>query len=287
MFVRVRICLNFKNYAINYLYKFKPFIMRKFWFLFITASLLLSCNNDKKTADAPEQSGEKADAATSTSSSAAMEVKQTPLQIASKPYEKLLGSYVGPFGTNRITMLVTTVAGDSVVGRTIVGGNDRPFRGTFKQSGSLFSFNAKEPGDHKDDGEFNFTIDEKSPDKVSGSWKPFVKGRPGKEYSLDRRKFQYDASVGTFPEASQRLLKAKDVENMMKEDLEFMRNEIFARHGFCFNKKSMRQRFEMEDWYVPNTVDIRGFLTAIEKKNIEFIKRYEKYAQEYGDEYGR
>ena len=45
--------------------------------------------------------------------------------------------------------------------------------------------------------------------------------------------------------------------------------------------------FEMEDWYVPNTVDIRGFLTDIEKKNIEMIKRYEKYADEYGDEYGR
>jgi hypothetical protein len=77
------------------------------------------------------------------------------------------------------------------------------------------------------------------------------------------------------------------VENMMKEDLQFMRNEIFARHGFCFNKRELRQLFEMEDWYVPNTVDIRGFLTEIEKKNITLIKRYEKYADEYGDEYGR
>jgi len=287
IFVRVRICLNFKNNTIINLNKFKPFAMRKFLFLFVTASLLLSCNNDKKTAEAPEQSNEKADATTSTSASATTELKQTPLQIASKPYEKLLGSYVGPFGTNKITMLITAVAGDSVVGRTIVGGNDRPYRGSFKQNGSLFSFNGKEPGDHKDDGEFNFAIDEKSPDKLQGSWKPFAKGRPGKEYALDRRKFQYNAAVGTFPEASQRLLKAADLENMMKEDLEFMRNEIFARHGFCFNRKNMRQMFEMEDWYVPNTVDIRGFLTAVEKKNIELIKRYEKYADEYGDEYGR
>ena len=259
--------------------------MRKFLLLLLAGSFLLACNNDKKTAETPAQSDEKADAATTASVIAAL--KQTPLQIASKPYEKLLGSFVGPFGTNRITMLVTAVAGDSVVGRTIVGGNDRPFRGTFKQSGTLFSFNAKEPGNHKDDGEFNFSIDETAPDKVKGSWKPFAKGRPGKEYTLDRRKFQYNPGVGSFPEASQRLLKAKDLENMMKEDLQFMRNEIFARHGFCFNKKELRQMFEMEDWYVPNTVDIRGLLTAIEKKNIEMIKRYEKYAEEYGDEYGR
>ena len=184
-------------------------------------------------------------------------------------------------------MLITAVAGDSVVGRTIVGGNDRPFRGTFSKTGETYSFIAKEPGDHKDDGEFNFTIDEKDPDKVMGSWKPFARGRPAKEYELSRREFEYKNDVGSFPEASQRLLKAGDVENMMREDLEFMRNEIFARHGFCFNKKHLRQQFEMEDWYVPNTVDIKGFLTDIEKKNIALIKRYEKYADEYGDEYGR
>jgi hypothetical protein len=66
-----------------------------------------------------------------------------------------------------------------------------------------------------------------------------------------------------------------------------MRNEIFARHGYCFAKKNLRQQFENEDWYVPNTVDIKGFLTEVEKKNIALIKRYEKYAEEYGDEYGR
>jgi hypothetical protein len=38
---------------------------------------------------------------------------------------------------------------------------------------------------------------------------------------------------------------------------------------------------------VPNTVDIKGYLTETEKKNIMLIKRYEKYAEEYGDAYGR
>ena len=39
--------------------------------------------------------------------------------------------------------------------------------------------------------------------------------------------------------------------------------------------------------YNMHTTDIKGFLTDIEKKNITLIKRYEKYADEYGDEYGR
>ena len=62
---------------------------------------------------------------------------------------------------------------------------------------------------------------------------------------------------------------------------------LFARHGYCFKKKELRQQFENEDWYIPNTVDIKNYLTDIEKTNIALIKRYEKSADEYGDEYGR
>lgn len=271
-------------------YKFKPFVMRKLLLLLLAGTFIIACNNskdktksDSKTSEEPATTD--SPVANSTSRSASME--KTALQIASEPYEKFLGSFVGAFGDNKITMLITAVAGDSVVGRTIVGSNDRPFRGTFSKSGENYAFIGKEPGDHKDDGEFSFTMSEASPDVVKGSWKAFDKKRPAKEYELKRRKFEYDASVGYYPQASQRLLKASDVENMMKEDLQFMRNEIFARHGFSFNRKELRQMFEMEDWYIPNTVDIRGHLTEIEKKNIALIKRYEKYAEEYGDEYGR
>lgn len=258
--------------------------MRKISCLFIAGFFFVACNNDKKTDAAADKQEDKTD---TTTRAGTTELKQTALQVAVKPYEKLLGSFVGPFGTNKITMLITLIAGDSVVGRTIVGGNDRPFRGTFKKEGGFYYFNAKEPGDHKDDGEFNWVMDDTSPDHINGGWKPYAKGRAEKEYQLQRKKFEYRTDVGTWPESSQRLLKPEDVENLMKEDLEFMRNEIFARHGYCFSKKHLRQQFEMEEWYVPNTVDIRGLLTDIEKKNIEMIKRYEKYAEEYGDEYGR
>ena len=254
--------------------------MRKFLSLLISCLFFFACNNEK-TQSAVET--------TATPDEAPFETiaRQESVPIVADPNEKLLGSYVGPFGRNKITFLITKIAGDSVVGRTIVGGNDRPFYGTFKKDGSFYFFNGKEPGDHKDDGVFDFVIDENALDILYGGWKAYAKGRPEKEYNLQRKKFQYRTDVGDYPQASQRLLKPEDVENEMKEDLEFMRNEIFARHGFCFNKRHLRQQFEMQEWYVPNTVDIKGFLTEIEKKNIAMIKRYEKYADEYGDEYGR
>jgi hypothetical protein len=250
--------------------------MRKLLFLLLAGSLLIACNNNKKT---EKDDKEIKDSATTST------IQTTP---AVNLLEKLLGSFVGAFGDNKITMLIIKAQGDSILGRSIVGGNDRPFAGTFTEKDGIYSVVAKEPGDDKDDGVFTIYINKDSTDVVKGSWKANDKNRPlAKTYVLQRKKFEYKPDAGNWPEASQRMLKADDIENLPKRELEFMRNEIFARHGFCFKKKNLRQQFEMQDWYVPNTVDIKGFLTDIEKKNIEMIKRYEKYADDYGDEYGR
>ena len=249
--------------------------MSKFLFLLLAGSLLIACNNNKKNGKDETQTKDTTGAATI----------QAPAAV--NLLEKLLGSFVGAFGDNKITLLIIKAQRDSIEGRSIVGGNDRHFAGTYTEKDGIYSVVAKEPGDHPDDGVFTFSIDVAKNDVVSGSWKPNNTKKPVKEYSLQRKKFEYKTDVGTWPETSQRLLKSEDVDNIIKEDLEYMRNEIFARHGFCFKKKHLRQQFEMQDWYVPNTVDIKGFLTDIEKKNIEMIKRYEKYAVEYGDEYGR
>lgn len=241
----------------------------------LAGSLSMACNNNKKT--------EKETTETKDSITAA----NTQVPPVGNMLEKLLGSFVGAFGDNKITLLIIKAEGDSILGRSIVGGNDRPFAGTFTEKNGNYSIVAKEPGDQKDDGVFNFSISKDSIDRVTGTWQANDTKRPLKSYSLERKKFEYRTDVGNYPEASQRLLKADDVEEFPKSELEFMRNEIFARHGYCFKKKNLRQEFEMMDWYVPNTVDIKGYLTDIEKKNIQLIKRYEKYAEEYGDEYGR
>jgi hypothetical protein len=249
--------------------------MKKLLFLFLTGPLWIACNNDNKNDTDHKKVNDNARASTI----------QTPPAV--NLMEKLLGSFVGAFGDNKITLLIIKAKGDSIEGRSIVGGNDRPFLGTLIKKDGGYDIIAREPGDDKYDGVFSFRIPEDNPDMVIGSWKPNDAKMAAKNYTLQRKKFEYKTDVGSYPESSQRLLEPEDVENLTKKELEFMRNEIFARHGFCFKRKHLRQEFEMQDWYVPNTVDIKGFLTDIEKKNIEMIKRYEKYADEYGDEYGR
>jgi hypothetical protein len=245
----------------------------------LAATFLFGCSIQKKV----DNSAVKVDDITNQAANSAA-AAATPADIEA---QKILGSYVGPFGDNKITLLITKVSGDAISGRSIVAGNDRPFEGTFTVDSASYSVSAMEPGDHKDDGVFKFSIAKNDPTKVTGSWKANDGKRPEKNFTLERRKFEYKANVGTWPQSSQRLLKPGDVENLTKGDLEFMRNEIFARHGYCFSKKNLRQQFENEDWYVPNTVDIKGYLTDVEKTNIALIKRYEKYAEEYSDEYGR
>ena len=178
--------------------------MRKLLLLIMTGFILLACNNNKK----PEK--ENTPAGDSTKSNSTQVVNPV------NPLEKLLGSFVGAFGDNKITLLIIKAEGDSILGRSIVGGNDRPFAGIFVKNDKTYSITAKEPGDHKDDGVFSFNINEDSVDMVTGSWKPNDTKRPAKEYSLQRKKFEYKPDAGNWPEASQRLLKADDIENLPK-----------------------------------------------------------------------
>src|SRR6185503_5157702 len=117
--------------------------MRNLLLLLFGIFMLLSCNNKTKS---KSTTGDTTKVETSSTQSTTTSPSPAP-----SPLEKFLGSFVGPFGDNKITFLITKVSGDSVLGRTIVGGNDRPFRGTYRKEDTKFAFTAKEPGDHKDD----------------------------------------------------------------------------------------------------------------------------------------
>ncbi len=240
-----------------------------------------------------------------------------------------LGTYTGGFEAsvfkekrdyvyeNRITISIDSLNGDTLTGRSIVAGNDRPFKGNFKVEGKLFKVEAAEPGDDKYDGKFSFTID---PDKntVVGIWKANDKNLDVTErkYTLTKKQFKYDATLNLpedvqwaalygnnpkFPDkiesltedvtkfnASTTELTKKDVENLYKGDLEIIRNAIYARHGYSFKNRKLRFIFDQYvPWYMPLNTDIRSNLTEIEKKNIELLKRYEEHAEKYYDEYGR
>ena len=51
-----------------------------------------------------------------------------------------------------------------------------------------------------------------------------------------------------------------------------MFNEIFARRGYSFGTRWIRNHFEKQAWYLPIDDDVYSSLNATERQNIETIK---------------
>ena len=205
----------------------------------------------------------------------------------SEAAQEVVGTYVGMFALNKITICLKQVVGKTLLGYSVVAGNERAFSGPFDWKDGVLVATAKEPGDHPEDGVFTFRYTPGSK-HLLGSWTPNKKKNlEPKTFDLPRREFRYDPKLGEYPQSSQRVLKSKDVENTGQEELRIMRNEIYARHGYSFRVRDMRRYFDNQDWYMPIAVDVTAKLSETEKKNEALIKRYEKYAAEYYDEFGR
>ena len=71
------------------------------------------------------------------------------------------------------------------------------------------------------------------------------------------------------------LLNQEDLINKTKDELDTMRNEIFAAHGYIFKSDKWKQYFEKRIWYKPEFDDVENNLSFIEKKNIEMILKCE------------
>ena len=87
--------------------------------------------------------------------------------------------------------------------------------------------------------------------------------------------------------SSTKKLTENDLKNLKKLELEILRNTIYARHGYTFKKKSYRQFFDSVEWYIPVSENVDAQLTALEKANIKLLERFEQYAEDNYDSFGR
>ena len=72
-----------------------------------------------------------------------------------------------------------------------------------------------------------------------------------------------------------KLLKTSDLSALPKKDYEFIRNEIFARHGQIFNNPKFSNYFKQFSWYIPKDTNMKIVLNSIEKANVEFLLKLE------------
>lgn len=293
--------------------------------LFNLIFVLTSCSNHKTETQTQENSTsvENSDIQT-----IHFEKPANAVTVLSTDLSPCLGFYVGDFNatqynekrnpkqTNRITISLDSVVNSTFYGHSIVAGNIRPFAGYVKSSsGTILEINLTEPGDDKYDGVFTASLNTEAK-TLQGTWTANSKDLAVtvRSFNLTQKFFHYDPELelgdvwhevydswkkgdGTFESitqdagkfnASTTELKATDIENMYKRDLEIMRNAIYARHGYSFKNRAIRDFFDTEiDWYIPVSTNVSAELTELEKKNIELIKRYEQHASTYYDSFGR
>ncbi|WP_378176856.1 YARHG domain-containing protein [Aquimarina sp. SS2-1] len=70
---------------------------------------------------------------------------------------------------------------------------------------------------------------------------------------------------------SHRVFSKEELDDRTMDELDVIKNEIFASHGYVFTKKKWQDYFESKTWYIPSDTDAVHKLTEIEKKNIEVI----------------
>ena len=118
---------------------------------------------------------------------------------------------------------------------------------------------------------------------MEGSWQSSVNNVKPKFFSVAPQQCRYAKEDGEFI-ASTRLLKDADLQAPLGQ-LQYMRNEIYARHGYAFSNKEWANTFSDMAWYMPCYTNVENRLSSIEKENIKRIKLVEPYAKDV--EWGR
>ena len=76
------------------------------------------------------------------------------------------------------------------------------------------------------------------------------------------------------PYSNQRLLGDSDVAGLSLREINYAKNEIYARHGRKFDSQELQNYFNSKSWYYgtiePENFDV-SLLTDVEKKNAEFF----------------
>lgn len=98
--------------------------------------------------------------------------------------------------------------------------------------------------------------------------------------SSQTAKSQYEQLLDTDMRYTE--LSKSDLYGLTPRQLTYLRNSIYARHGYVFNSDELNKYFNQFSWYYPDSSVSGSVLNKTEQANVEMIKEYQK---DYGKEY--
>ena len=91
---------------------------------------------------------------------------------------------------------------------------------------------------------------------------------------LEKRNYEYDVTLGTYPEFSQREISTSELDELSTNELIYITEEILAKHGLIFFNNETRDMFNHKEWYIPLNYRVNNLLTKIERNNLDKIYKY-------------
>lgn len=67
-----------------------------------------------------------------------------------------------------------------------------------------------------------------------------------------------------------------DLSPLTAKELTYLRNSVYARHGYVFKSQELNNYFKKFSWYQPNPSVTDAALNSTEKANVEFIRNYQE-----------
>jgi hypothetical protein len=187
-------------------------------------------------------------------------------------------SWTGLYNNEQKISFFMQQKGNDVTGYSILNGKQLNFKGKIKQTDSNYTLTLNEVGQGVDVGRFVLNY-KGNTSPIEVQWSSATQKVKPKFFSLNAQQCKYAKEQGEFPDASLRLLKDADLQVPLGQ-LQYMRNEIYARHGYAFQNKKWAITFSQYDWYMPCYLNVDARLTQIEKENVKRIKMVEPYAKD-------
>ena len=67
-----------------------------------------------------------------------------------------------------------------------------------------------------------------------------------------------------------------DLSPLTAKELTYLRNSVYARHGYVFKSQELNNYYKQFSWYHPNPSVTDAALNSTEKANVDFILNYQK-----------
>ncbi|MEG0171276.1 MAG: YARHG domain-containing protein [Acinetobacter sp.] len=191
---------------------------------------------------------------------------------------QVAATWTGLYNDEQKISLFMQQKGSDITGYSLLNGKQTNFKGKIQQTDLNHTLTLNEIGQGASVGRFILEY-KGNTSPIEAQWLPTTKTVKPKFFSLNAQQCKYAKGQGEFPDASVRLLKDADLQVPLGQ-LQYMRNEIYARHGYAFQNKNWATTFSQYDWYMPCYTNVDTRLTQIEKENVKRLKMVEPYAKE-------